>query len=208
MINLNKQKNKTNGFTLVETLVALFIFSLAVLTVMAVLSQGIKSTSYVKNKVVAEYLAQEGIEYFRNMRDTYSLYSEGKDKKEETKEETEKEEATESKNMGWNSFLQKLKTSGCENGCYFGNDVKEFFGNQITTTWIDSCSAELCPRFRFNQETGVYGYIEGEESIFSRKMIINQINDDSIYVISEVTFNEGGTAHTISLAEGLFNWIE
>ena len=66
-----RQKNK--AFTLVETLVALAIFSMSVVTLMVVLGQGIGNTTYAKNKMIAAYLAQEGIEYVRNMRDTSAL---------------------------------------------------------------------------------------------------------------------------------------
>lgn len=65
---------KGGGFTLVETLVAISIFSLSILGLLTVLSQGIADTGYAKKKMMAAYLAQEGIEYMRNKRDTYVLY--------------------------------------------------------------------------------------------------------------------------------------
>src|SRR3990167_10563893 len=62
------------GFTLVETLVAISIFTVSILGLLSVLSGGISDTSYAKKKIIASYLAQEGIEYIRNMRDNYVLY--------------------------------------------------------------------------------------------------------------------------------------
>ncbi len=71
-----KQINKfSSGFTLVETLVAISIFVMSILALMSVLSSGIADTGYAKKKMVATYLAQEGIEYVRNQRDTAVLYS-------------------------------------------------------------------------------------------------------------------------------------
>jgi len=62
---------KTNkAFTLVETLVAISIFSVSVLSLLSILASGVSETNYAKQKIVASYLAQEGIEYARNMRDT------------------------------------------------------------------------------------------------------------------------------------------
>jgi prepilin-type N-terminal cleavage/methylation domain-containing protein len=66
---------KQKGFTLVETLVAVSIFSISILGLLAVLTQGISDTGYAKKKMMAGYLAQEGIEYVRNMRDTSVLYN-------------------------------------------------------------------------------------------------------------------------------------
>ncbi|KKQ86836.1 MAG: hypothetical protein UT09_C0025G0008 [Parcubacteria group bacterium GW2011_GWF2_38_8] len=58
-----------------ETLVAVSIFTLSILSMMAVLSRNISDTNYIKSKMAAEYLAQEGIECVRNMRDNYVLYT-------------------------------------------------------------------------------------------------------------------------------------
>ncbi|MFA6520567.1 MAG: prepilin-type N-terminal cleavage/methylation domain-containing protein [Candidatus Paceibacterota bacterium] len=72
MLKIFSKKNK-GGFTLVETLVAISIFTVSILGLMSILSSGISSTTYAKNKMIAGYLAQEGIEYVRNMRDTAAL---------------------------------------------------------------------------------------------------------------------------------------
>ena len=68
-----KKVNKSRGFTLVETLAAIAIFTASILAVMAVLANSISDTNYAKKKITAAYLAQEGIEYVRNMRDSYIL---------------------------------------------------------------------------------------------------------------------------------------
>ncbi len=71
MIKFFIQKNK--GFTLVETLVAISIFSISIVAIMSVLGGGISDINYTKQKMSAGYLAQEGIEHLRNLRDTYYL---------------------------------------------------------------------------------------------------------------------------------------
>lgn len=72
-MKLFKQRN--GAFTLVETLVAISIFTVSILGLMLVLASGISNINYAKNKITASYLAQEGIEYVRNMRDTDGLYT-------------------------------------------------------------------------------------------------------------------------------------
>ncbi len=61
------------GFTIVETLVALSIFSVAVIALISVAISGSSGATYVKNKLTASYLAQEGVEMVRNLRDTASF---------------------------------------------------------------------------------------------------------------------------------------
>ncbi|MEK7471530.1 MAG: prepilin-type N-terminal cleavage/methylation domain-containing protein, partial [Patescibacteria group bacterium] len=70
-------KQKNTAFTLVETLVAISIFTMSILGLMSILGSGISNTTYTKQKMTAIYLAQEGIEYARNNRDTAVLYNAG-----------------------------------------------------------------------------------------------------------------------------------
>lgn len=73
---MREKNNKLNqGFTLVETLVAISIFTMSILGLISILASGVSNINYAKQKIVAGYLAQEGIEYVRNMRDTDVLYN-------------------------------------------------------------------------------------------------------------------------------------
>lgn len=72
-MKLFKQKNE--AFTLVETLVAVSIFTVSILGLISVLASGISDIGYAKKKIAATYLAQEGIEYTRNFRDNSVIFS-------------------------------------------------------------------------------------------------------------------------------------
>ncbi len=61
------------GFTLLETLVAITILTMATLGPMQLASRMIASARVSQNRIVAFYLAQEGIEYARNTRDNNFL---------------------------------------------------------------------------------------------------------------------------------------
>lgn len=61
------------GFTLIETLVAIFIFSTALVALSGVASRGVSSVNRAKEVVTAEFLAQEGLEMVRSVRDNATL---------------------------------------------------------------------------------------------------------------------------------------
>lgn len=67
MIGLNTQKNK--AFSLVETLIAISVLMLAIAGPMSLASSGYASSLASKNRVSAFYLAQDAMEYVRNVRD-------------------------------------------------------------------------------------------------------------------------------------------
>ena len=58
------------AFTLIETLMSLFILSVALVGAFAVIMSNNKSASFIKNSFIASGLAQEGMEVVRNIRDS------------------------------------------------------------------------------------------------------------------------------------------
>lgn len=68
---LNQIRNaKEAGFTLVETLVALVILTMALIPILAVSSSATRLSEVIKDDLVASGLTQEGIEVVRAIRDT------------------------------------------------------------------------------------------------------------------------------------------
>lgn len=61
------------GFTLIETLFAVLIFSAALVALMTIASRGISAAGAARQQMVAHYLAQEGLEIARNVRDVNYL---------------------------------------------------------------------------------------------------------------------------------------
>lgn len=66
-------KNSQQGFTFVETLVAISILLLAVAAPLTLGSQGLTASRIARDQVTATLLAQETIEYARYLRDTNTL---------------------------------------------------------------------------------------------------------------------------------------
>lgn len=200
-----KQKNKGSasrrqanasrgGFTLVETLVAISIFTVSILGLMSVLSSGISNISYVKQKIVATYLAQEGIEYIRNMRDTYVIFPSG---------------------AGWNAFNTKLAGASCAiNGCYFNDQLLDYTKHtqqMVTVQTVFDCGDPNCSAhpLSYDSTTGKYGYASGTNSGFIRKInvIYDPTKPNQTTISSTVSWTQGSGNYHITFSEILYNWI-
>ena len=191
MINLLKQKNKNNsGFTLVETLVAISIFTISILALMSVLAKGMSDTNYAKQQMTASYLAQEGIEYIRNMRDTSVLSNSG------------------GAQAGWDAFHSGIISKCMNNNCYFNEDL---ISAQMDS--LISCpTSGTCPLLQYDPSVGKYGYnlSSGEvDSGFTRTISVdNTYGSDEIKIISKVEWTQGSGSHSVTFSENLYNWIQ
>jgi len=70
MLKCLNVKIKKTGFTLMEAIVAIFLITVGIVGTYALITMTISSATISKDKLVAAYLAQEGIEIVRNIRDT------------------------------------------------------------------------------------------------------------------------------------------
>tara|TARA_B100000745_G_scaffold168274_1_gene110071 strand:- start:5597 stop:6100 length:504 start_codon:yes stop_codon:yes gene_type:complete len=66
----------TQGFTLVETLVAIFVLTLSITGPLFIAQQSFTSAATARDRTTASFLAQEGIEYVRSVRDHNYLSNE------------------------------------------------------------------------------------------------------------------------------------
>lgn len=176
---------KNRAFTLVETLVAISIFTVSLLGIMSVLASGISHTNYAKKKITAAYLAQEGIEYMRNMRDTYVLYT-----------------ATTAND--WDDFKNAINSCGNP-----GNDTKNCYFDDAGT--IQSCGNSLCVTpLKYEASNGKYNYTSGVNSGFTRSIQVRYPSgpNGDIKISSIVYWTQGSGTRSITFSENLFNWYE
>jgi Tfp pilus assembly protein PilV len=68
-----RRVSQKGGYTLLETLIAIFILTLVIVGPMSVASRTLFSATIARQQVIAFYLAQEAIESIRNIRDQNSL---------------------------------------------------------------------------------------------------------------------------------------
>jgi prepilin-type N-terminal cleavage/methylation domain-containing protein len=174
---------KNSGFTLVETLVAIAIFSISILGILSVLASGITNTTYAKDKMIGGYLAQEGIEYMRNLRDNEALFP---------------------ANGGWSAFISTMTTSPTI--CTSAASPCGFNSTSMPISFFTCANDSLGCKLYLNN--GVYNDTAGGTySGFTRKVWVNIINSNNEAIIySEVDWKQGVTNTSVILSENLFNW--
>jgi prepilin-type N-terminal cleavage/methylation domain-containing protein len=69
-------RSTQSGFTILETLVAILIFSMSVTAIFSLLRESVYQGRFGKNDITATYLAQEGIDFVKNIRDGYIFQQE------------------------------------------------------------------------------------------------------------------------------------
>ncbi|MFH1473082.1 MAG: prepilin-type N-terminal cleavage/methylation domain-containing protein [bacterium] len=166
------------GFTLIETLVAIAILVLAVMGAMSAAQRGISSSSFSKDQVIAFYLAQEGVEQIRNIRDENAL-----------------------NDLPWLTGI----SANLSDACYFNNVCRV---DTLSITPLVRCSgAGECPVLRQDAITGFFGYdVSWPTTQFRREVILNSINTDEISILVTVDWSKGGTTKQFRIRENILNW--
>src|SRR3989338_21243 len=72
-IRQKNNKRTKNGFTLVETFVAIFILTFSIAGPVTIAQKGLSSSFFAKDRIIAAYLAQDVVEWIREARDTIAL---------------------------------------------------------------------------------------------------------------------------------------
>ncbi len=216
MIRIKNQESRIKeryeaGFTLLETVIALTVILAAVVGPVALITRGIFSFSFSKNKVIAVNLAQEGLEIIRLIRDNNiacdnlngpAVWEWNRDA-----------DGGLMRRLNVGVDMQSRTTISCGSAT-------------ITTPRLSvSCSSPLL--FESDPQSpnvGTYGYQSGSATVFSRCVRITSPPDnpdcdeprdnpdcttqaaDQMDVASTVTWDDHGNSRSITLQERLYNW--
>ncbi len=178
------------GFTLIETLVAVTILTIAIAAPLTLASQSLMAAYNSRDQVTAFHLAQEAVETVRAQRDHNIL-----------------------------NIIKTGSTSDWLNGLdveMIGDAAKPFMVDSISTTQnFILCSGSdesSCNYLKFDNNTGFYGHDIGDESRFKRFVRIIEVPDTSgeeMTVRAEVQWKAALTGRTRSVLveENIYKWI-
>ena len=180
---MNNSPNFKKGFTLVETMVAISILMLGILGPLSIASTGLRNSLFAKDQVTAYYLAQEGIEYVRYVRDANYL----DDKK---------------------PWLNGLNNCTEQYGCTV--DTEEWFKTNASVTYkctsTDCGTDALLYKINSNQHYTHQSGSGNTATPFTRIIKVeNTPTDKEIKVTSTVTWQTGAGQKSFTLTENVFN---
>lgn len=181
---------QSKGFTVLESITAIFILTVGVGAALSLINQTLATASVVEQTLIASYLAQEGIEIVRNIRDTNWLQS-----------------REPGKNSPWDDGLCNSPP------CYWEVDY-------TTVTFFNTADFEQCSDPGSNCQSynetflnidtdGFYSYGPADaQTKFKRKITIEKPQADEIKVKVEIIWQERGKPHSFTALEYITNWYE
>ncbi|MFH1508734.1 MAG: prepilin-type N-terminal cleavage/methylation domain-containing protein [bacterium] len=194
------EKNKNNmitfknkkGFTLIEVMVVTVVLVVGLLGILGMLVYSIRAGATSQNRAVATYLAQEGLEAVRNIRDT-NVFIDGPEAWDDSFSESDDEryyrvEFDFSSNRKWSLVggvgpTQRLNEAAPQAGyrLYIDPDLNGYW-NQGNTT--------------------------DEPTNFYREIAVDRDSaQDLLEVVSKVLWIDQYGTHTIKMQEDLYNWF-
>jgi type II secretory pathway pseudopilin PulG len=203
--DFKKRNNSKKGFTLMETLVAIFIIMLAITGPMVFTQNALRAAFLSRDQITAFFLAQDAIEYIKNIRDGHVV--------DIIKSSSEDPDGW----LGVDGNLVTLCMNEDESGCTVDTTLGE--------DQIDSCLSDSTPGCVKDDEVNIYKplnfknntYFTNEPangssivpSIFAREIKMKEIEpgkEVEVTVIVRWKSHEGVGNREIVVKENIYNW--
>lgn len=182
------------GFTLIETLIAIAVLTLAVVGPLYTASRSIVAAQTANDQLTASYLAQEGIEYVRAMRD-YEFLS------------FYKAANVNVSSAAWTDFVSgsgvgsiaRCRTTACAYDPYYTMAS----GNSLTP-----CSGGVCtPLYLVNniytEQSSIAGAVR---TPFTRSIQAYDVTGNEERIVSTVSWSFHGIPYSVMVTDHLTSW--
>lgn len=193
------QKHTEQGFSLVETLVAITILLLVIIGPLTISSSSVRGTAFASEQVVAFFLAQEGAELAQKGRDEFVL---------------EHLKNSASRPNPWTDFVSTA------NGAPFAHCFNQANGCGITIN-TDAAGSLVTPRscsslancsLYLDTASAVarsrYTHVNtGNQTVYTRTIKFTRVSANEVGVVSTVTWRSGFSREEqrVSVQTSLFN---
>ncbi len=197
-IHINRKAGR-RAFTIVETLVAISILVVAVLGPMVIISQALKISFFARDQMTSFYLAQEPIEYIRNIRDKNAL----------------------TPDIDPEDWLVGIASDGDITLAELNNANPQKYQlvyNSSGDYVLKQCQSNTCPKLKVNTVTGLYGEeaatANNKDSIYTREITFSRTPGDTddlalnqeMLVSVNMKWDQVGGSYSFRLHEFLSNW--
>jgi prepilin-type N-terminal cleavage/methylation domain-containing protein len=182
-------KKNIRGFTLVETMVAIAILTIAVAGPLYTADRAVVAAEIANNQLTASYLAQEGIEYVRMVRDNSYLSA-------------YQNNPVTATSVGWANFTGSIAPL-CSTSCQFDP--------ANGSTPLVACSGSSCSSL-YLSPTNVYtqqssnGSTSYTPTPYARTIQVVPTSSTEEKVISTVSWNFHGTSYSETIIDHLTPW--
>jgi prepilin-type N-terminal cleavage/methylation domain-containing protein len=168
------------GFTLIETLVAVLIFSTSIVSLIVLTAGGVSNTNFVRSKLTAQYLGEEGIDLVRAVRDASLRYGNP---------------------QGITDLVSQCAPSN--GGCTI-----EPLNENLDSNAIVSCGGECAP-LMMTENSGIYTHdtvSDSTETQFTRTITVED-SAGELKIESKVDWSFGNNDFSVVNHEYLYPWI-
>ncbi|MBI5405773.1 type II secretion system protein [Candidatus Kaiserbacteria bacterium] len=184
--------SKRAAFTLVETLIAVTILTLAVAGPLFTASRAIIAAQIARDQLIASYLAQEGLEYARAMRDNAYLAV---------------HDQPNASSLAWNNFLINESQSGifqCRAPKICTLDSVQGGASPLT-----SCPGNSCTDPLYLLSNGIYSQqnLPGStKTPFVRSIQAIDVSATDERIVATVTWSFHGITYAVTSTDHFTSW--
>jgi len=185
------------GFTLIETLVAVLLLATSIAGPLTIASKGLNSALVAKDQITAYFLAQDAVEYIRYKRDTACLAAGAPCTTDPT---------------AWLATVSNCISADGSKKCTLDST-----NNNPATPTV--CPVAGCVPIRYDSTNNRFTYAGGGGTVttlFTRTVsIINPYGGSTsctpagkceAMVVVTVSWNDTGVARSVVVRESIFNW--